>query len=171
MQQSLWILFCVCFHLSLRWTYNVLVLNSFNQSPRDDFNVMADRYCFIHWWFHLFNGETWHIYYSYVICPLLAICYNGKWLWFCYKIIYIFYGFKYFNNMIQNQFCSFTNIFMFTFTQIGSGRLVNNDNRKIKRQKEQIVIMINKEKSLKCFKNMFQFMPVVGTILHLKFLT
>lgn len=47
--------------------------------------------------------------------------------------------------MIQNQFCSFTNIFMFTFTQIGSGRLVNNDNRKIKRQKEKIVIMINKE--------------------------
>lgn len=37
--------------------------------------------------------------------------------------------------MIQNQFCPFTNIFMFTFTQIGSGRLVNNDNRKIKRQK------------------------------------
>lgn len=50
--------------------------------------------------------------------------------------------------MIQNQFCSFTYIFMFTFTQIGSGRLVNNDNRKIKRQ-----IMINKEKSLKYFKN------------------
>lgn len=73
--------------------------------------------------------------------------------------------------MIQNQFCSFTNIFMFTFTQIGSGRLVNNDNRKIKRQKEKLVIMINKEKSLKCFKNMFQFMPVVGTILHFKFLT
>lgn len=73
--------------------------------------------------------------------------------------------------MIQNQFCSFTYIFMFTFTQIGSGRLVNNDNRKIKRQKKKFVIMINKEKSLKCFKNMFQFMPVVGTILHFKFLT
>lgn len=73
--------------------------------------------------------------------------------------------------MIQNQFCSFTYIFMFTFTQIGSGRLVNNDNRKIKRQKKKFVIMINKEKSLKCFKNMFQLMPVVGTILHFKFLT
>lgn len=55
--------------------------------------------------------------------------------------------------MIQNQFCSFTYIFMFTFTQIGSGRLVNNDNRKIKTQKKKIVIMINKEKSLKYFKN------------------
>lgn len=54
--------------------------------------------------------------------------------------------------MIQNQFCSFTYIFMFTFTQIGSGRLVNNDNRKIKRQKKK---NCNNDKQRKITK-MFQ---------------
>lgn len=108
--------FVLCLFSSLS-SLDILVLNSFNQSPRDDFNVMADRYCFIHWWFHLFNGETWHIYYSYVICPLLWLqCWQSVITVSGYDFatkLYIFFM----DTKIQNQFCSFTYIFMFTFTQ------------------------------------------------------
>lgn len=66
--------------------------------------------------------------------------------------------------MIQNQFFFHSLTFSCShLPKLAVGARLIMTTRKLKEKRKKIIIMIrNKEKLLNCFKNMFQFMPVVG---------